>query len=102
VVLCVKSLQFPFRAIRLFCVSTTEFTGGHATKASSSDRAAQQPVFVTTLREQGATVQLQTYPGGHGWQGDPFGMIRQGVQWLEQQADSGRDKLELTLPKAKP
>lgn len=35
------------------------------------------------LREQGATVRLNTYQGGHGWQGDVYGRIRGGIQWLE-------------------
>lgn len=35
------------------------------------------------LREQGATVRLNTYRGGHGWQGDVYGRIRGGIQWLE-------------------
>jgi hypothetical protein len=26
-----------------------------------------------------------TYEGGHGWRGDVFGMIRAGVQWLDEQ-----------------
>ena len=34
------------------------------------------------LIEHGATVRLQTYAGGHGWQGDPFKLIRDGVEWL--------------------
>lgn len=35
------------------------------------------------LANNGAIVQLQTYEGGHGWHGDPFGMIRTGINWLE-------------------
>lgn len=35
------------------------------------------------LRQQGATVRLNTYRGGHGWQGDVYGRIRGGIQWLE-------------------
>jgi hypothetical protein len=31
-------------------------------------------------------VKLQTYPGGHGWHGDPQQMIRAGVTWLESQS----------------
>lgn len=35
------------------------------------------------LAKSGAAVDLRTYPGGHGWQGDPFAAIKQGVEWLE-------------------
>jgi predicted esterase len=38
-----------------------------------------------TLSAAGAKVTLKTYEGGHGWVGDPFGMIRAGMDWLEQQ-----------------
>jgi predicted esterase len=38
------------------------------------------------LGEHGATVKLETYSGGHGWRGDVYGMIRTGIQWLEEQA----------------
>jgi predicted esterase len=38
------------------------------------------------LREAEATVEFTQYAGGHGWQGDVFGNIRQGIEWLEQQA----------------
>lgn len=40
------------------------------------------------LTKAGASVELQTYGGGHGWREDPFGHIRRGVEWLEQQASS--------------
>lgn len=42
---------------------------------------------VRSLGEAGARVHLQTYEGGHGWHGDVFGMIRRGVEWLEQAAE---------------
>lgn len=35
------------------------------------------------LRKAGAVTKLQTYEGGHGWHGDVYGLIRQGVEWLE-------------------
>jgi predicted esterase len=35
------------------------------------------------LSAAGAKVKLTTYPGGHGWHGDPQKMIRTGVTWLE-------------------
>jgi poly(3-hydroxybutyrate) depolymerase len=38
------------------------------------------------LGENGATTKLQTYSGGHGWHGDVFGMIREGLVWLQQHA----------------
>ncbi len=37
------------------------------------------------LGDAGARVKLQTYAGGHGWREDPFGHIRRGMQWLEEQ-----------------
>ncbi|MFN7016563.1 MAG: alpha/beta hydrolase [Fimbriimonadales bacterium] len=39
------------------------------------------------LRQHGARVHLQTYEGGHGWHGDIYGIIRKGIQWLEQQVE---------------
>jgi predicted esterase len=36
------------------------------------------------LREQGAKTTLVTYEGGHGWQGDLYGNIRRGMEWLEE------------------
>ena len=41
-----------------------------------------------TLREAGAKVEFAEYEGGHGWHGDVFGNIRQGLDWLEAQARS--------------
>jgi predicted esterase len=35
------------------------------------------------LGEAGAVVKLVDYAGGHGWQGDVFGNIRGGIEWLE-------------------
>jgi len=35
------------------------------------------------LTKQGATVQLATYAGGHGWRGNVFADIRRGIEWLE-------------------
>ena len=35
-----------------------------------------------TLRKQGANVEFATYAGGHGWQGNVFANIRNGVEWL--------------------
>ncbi len=37
-----------------------------------------------TLRENGATVQLATYDGGHGWRGPVYDEIRAGIEWLEE------------------
>lgn len=34
------------------------------------------------LGEAGARVTLSDYDGGHGWQGDVFGNIRSGIEWL--------------------
>lgn len=35
------------------------------------------------LIAQGARVRLVTYAGGHGWQGDVWGRLRDGLRWLE-------------------
>ncbi len=34
------------------------------------------------LAEHGADVKLETYEGGHGWHGDIFGSIKEGIKWL--------------------
>jgi predicted esterase len=47
---------------------------------------AQAEAARDALQKAGAVVKLQTYEGGHGWRGDVFGNIRQGIDWLEQQA----------------
>lgn len=38
---------------------------------------------VKDLKAAGARVKLQTYAGGHGWHGDIFTQIKDGVAWLE-------------------
>jgi predicted esterase len=38
------------------------------------------------LGETGAKVTLAEYGGGHGWRGDAFGDIRDGIEWLEKNA----------------
>jgi predicted esterase len=35
------------------------------------------------LKKSGATVKLATYEGGHGWRGNLYGNIREGIEWLE-------------------
>jgi len=50
-----------------------------------------------TLAANGASVQLQTYEGGHGWHGDVFGMIKEGIAWLEAHSADHSDPL---TPKA--
>jgi predicted esterase len=35
------------------------------------------------LKRNGATVELATYEGGHGWRGNLYDDIREGVEWLE-------------------
>lgn len=46
---------------------------------------AQAETARDMLQKAGATVELQTYEGGHGWRGNIFGDIRKGIQWLENQ-----------------
>ncbi|MBI5396268.1 MAG: hypothetical protein HZA91_13310 [Verrucomicrobia bacterium] len=45
-----------------------------------------------TLQAHGARVEFKTYEGGHGWRGDVFGMIRQGLDWLNKHAADGGNK----------
>ncbi len=35
------------------------------------------------LTAAGAKVQLQRYPGGHGWHGNVWKMLSEGIRWLE-------------------
>ncbi|MCG8405027.1 MAG: hypothetical protein MI923_07520 [Phycisphaerales bacterium] len=44
------------------------------------------------LEENGAFVTLATYEGGHGWRGQVFGNIRDGVRWLEQSVKKAAKK----------
>ncbi len=44
-------------------------------------RMAEQAV--KDLKEHGAVVELTTYQGGHGWRGNLYGDIRDGIEWLE-------------------
>jgi beta-lactamase regulating signal transducer with metallopeptidase domain/predicted esterase len=37
-----------------------------------------------SLGENGAKVRLQTYEGGHGWRGNVYNDIRNGLEWLEE------------------
>ena len=43
-----------------------------------------------SLSAPGAKVKLQHYPGGHGWQGDVFGMLAAGIEWLEANSPSNK------------
>ena len=38
------------------------------------------------LKKGGATVRLATYDGGHGWRGNLYANIREGIEWLEKNA----------------
>jgi predicted esterase len=42
-----------------------------------AERAAEE------LKKGGATVKLATYQGGHGWRGNLYGNIKEGIEWLE-------------------
>jgi predicted esterase len=46
---------------------------------------AQPEAARAALQKAGATVELETYEGGHGWHGNIFGDISKGIGWLEQQ-----------------
>ena len=45
-----------------------------------------------TLQAQGARVEFKTYKGGHGWHGDVFGVIREGLAWLNEHASNAQTK----------
>jgi predicted esterase len=38
---------------------------------------------VEELKKNGATVKLATYDGGHGWRGNLYDDIKEGIEWLE-------------------
>ena len=38
---------------------------------------------VEMLTAAKAKVKLRTYEGGHGWKGDPYERVREGIEWLE-------------------
>jgi predicted esterase len=40
-----------------------------------------------SLREAGANIEFAEYAGGHGWQGDVFGNLSKGIQWLEEHTE---------------
>jgi predicted esterase len=40
------------------------------------------------LKENGASVLLNTYDGGHGWHGDVYARVEQGILWLVGQAET--------------
>jgi predicted esterase len=44
------------------------------------------------LKENGATVELSEYRGGHGWRGPLYDDIRAGLKWLEQNPPPERPK----------
>jgi predicted esterase len=39
------------------------------------------------LKENGASVVLNTYDGGHGWHGEIYARVTNGIRWLESQAE---------------
>jgi len=51
------------------------------------------------LGRKGATVELVTYEGGHGWQGDVHGRIRSGIEWLEKNVPKGARQKKPKRPK---
>lgn len=40
------------------------------------------------LSKHGGLVKLKTYDGGHGWQGDVFADLREGIDWLATEGDT--------------
>ena len=45
-------------------------------------RMARQAEAV--LKKAGAEVRLVTYPGGRGWKGNVYGLLREGLAWLDE------------------
>ena len=41
-----------------------------------------------SLAENGATVWLETYEGGHGWRGNIYHDIHNGIEWLEKNREN--------------
>jgi len=35
------------------------------------------------LTDNGAVVRFTGYPGGHGWRGDVYGLVRENLVWLQ-------------------
>jgi predicted esterase len=56
------------------------------TKLSFAERAERE------LTSAGAICHLEKYEGGHGWRGDVYGMIRDGVNWLKDQPAAPAEK----------
>lgn len=67
------------RGKRIYLLQSPEDT---VTAFHWGERAARD------LGDAGATVQLQRYEGGHGWIGDVWGMLRDGIAWLDRGAGS--------------
>ncbi len=57
---------------------------------------------VETLGDKGAVVRLETYEGGHGWQGDAFEKIRPGLEWIESNVPAAEGDGEAGSPAAAP
>lgn len=47
-------------------------------KFTEAERAKEK------LTKEGATVELVTYKGGHGWSDDPMARLKKGVAWMEE------------------
>lgn len=52
--------------------------------------AVQAKAAEQSLQEHGADVRFNTYEGGHGWRGDVYGRIRNGIEWLDKQTVSDK------------
>jgi len=86
-----KSVTGSYIAMSVFKPETLgrlEHAAGHAYFIDHSPddrvcpfRMAEQAHKV--LRQYGAKTELVTYKGGHGWRGNVYGRIREGIRWLE-------------------
>lgn len=87
-----KSVRGSFVAMSVFkpkFLPPLEGSKGHAYYIyhSRQDRVcpyAMAEQAAKELSKQDANTILTTYDGGHGWRGDLYGDIRQGIEWLEQ------------------
>ena len=103
-----KSVTGSYIAMSVFkpeTFATLEHAAGHAYFIDHSPNDRVCPFWMAerarkVLSEHGAKTELVTYEGGHGWRGNVYGRMRQGIRWLELSADAGvrQDKPEQVQP----
>lgn len=86
-----KSVTGSYIAMSVFkpdSLGPLERTAGHAYFIDHSPEDKVCPFRMAKnaarmLRKHGAKTRLVTYKGGHGWRGNVYGRIRNGIRWLE-------------------